>query len=269
MSASRSRGAAAPRSWAVASAPRGPATSSRAITTTIGTGTRCIVRLIVRCANYFKGTAPGSDYMQNAPAVDRRLHRRRVPHPSALGVAKLDRDRRLSELDRSLVAETDEHGGALDNYFARAHSIVLLTANSAAFGHVLAEPGTREQKVRRHSRNLVDVTRQLGYLERLYPGEHRRGVLHRCRRRGVRACGAWPHRAGGGPVDRGGAVAVLRADLRPRLRADAPGQAVHLRRHRRMGRRQRHADPPAGRPQARDRPLRGHGRELPPRDGPQ
>jgi diguanylate cyclase (GGDEF)-like protein len=89
--------------------------------------------------------------------------------PSAVGVAKLDHDRRLSELDRTLLAETDEHSGALDNYFARAHSVVLLTANAPAFARVLAEPGSRAQKVRRHSRNLRDVTRQLGYLERLYP----------------------------------------------------------------------------------------------------
>src|ERR1044072_1784115 len=65
--------------------------------------------------------------------------------PSALGVAKLDHDRRLSELDRGLVAETDEHGAALDNYFARAKAIILLTANSPAFANVLAEPGSREQ----------------------------------------------------------------------------------------------------------------------------
>src|SRR5215212_10408117 len=89
--------------------------------------------------------------------------------PSALGVAKLDHDRRLSELDRGLVAETDEHGAALDNYFARAQAVVLLTANSPAFAHVLAEPGSREAKVRRQSRDLADVTHQLGYLERLYP----------------------------------------------------------------------------------------------------
>jgi diguanylate cyclase (GGDEF)-like protein len=89
--------------------------------------------------------------------------------PSAVGVAKLDHDRRLSEIDRALVAETDEHGGALDDYFARAQSIVLLTANAPAFGHVLDEPGTRAQKVRRGSRNLRDATRQLGYLEQLYP----------------------------------------------------------------------------------------------------
>ena len=89
--------------------------------------------------------------------------------PSAVGVARLDHDRRLSELDRELVAETDEHSGALDNYFERAHSIVLLTANAPAFARVLAEPGSTAQKVRRQSRNLVDVTHQLGYLERLYP----------------------------------------------------------------------------------------------------
>ena len=89
--------------------------------------------------------------------------------PSAVGVAKLDHDRRLSELDRALRADTDEHGDALDNYFERAHSVVLLTANAPAFGRVLAEPGSTAQKVRRHSRNLADVTHQLGYLERLYP----------------------------------------------------------------------------------------------------
>jgi diguanylate cyclase (GGDEF)-like protein len=89
--------------------------------------------------------------------------------PSALGVAKLDHDRRLSELDRTLVAETDEHTAALDNFFTRARSVVLLTANSPAFAHVLAEPGAREQKVLRHGRNLADVTHHLSYLERLYP----------------------------------------------------------------------------------------------------
>jgi diguanylate cyclase (GGDEF)-like protein len=89
--------------------------------------------------------------------------------PSAVGVAKLDHDRRLSELDRTLLAETDEHSGALDNYFERAHSVVLLTANSPAFARVLAEPGSTAHKVRRQSRNLGDVTHQLGYLERLYP----------------------------------------------------------------------------------------------------
>jgi diguanylate cyclase (GGDEF)-like protein len=89
--------------------------------------------------------------------------------PTALGVAKIDHDRKASEVKRALVAETDEHGAALESYFARSRSIVLLTANSPAFANVLAEPGTRAAKVRRQSRNIHEVTHQLDYLERLYP----------------------------------------------------------------------------------------------------
>jgi diguanylate cyclase (GGDEF)-like protein len=89
--------------------------------------------------------------------------------PTALGLAKIDHDRESSEAERMLVAETEEHGAALDNYFARARSVVLLTANSPAFANVLAEPGTRAEKVRRQARSITEVTHHLGYLERLYP----------------------------------------------------------------------------------------------------
>src|SRR5919202_215253 len=89
--------------------------------------------------------------------------------PTALGVAKVDHDRDVSVLERTLAAETDEHGAALDNYFARARAVILLTANSPAFANVRAEPGSREAKVRGQSRSLREVTRQLRYLENLYP----------------------------------------------------------------------------------------------------
>jgi diguanylate cyclase (GGDEF)-like protein len=89
--------------------------------------------------------------------------------PTSLGLASLDHDRNVSETERRLVAETGEHGGAIDDYFARARSIVLLTANSPAFANVVAEPGTRRAKVRRQSRSLREVTHSLGYLEELYP----------------------------------------------------------------------------------------------------
>ncbi|MET0810861.1 MAG: diguanylate cyclase, partial [Thermoleophilaceae bacterium] len=89
--------------------------------------------------------------------------------PTSLGLASLDHDRKVSETERRLVAETDEHGGALDDYFARARSIVLLTANAPAFANVMAEPGTRREKVRRQGRSLREVTQSLEYLEELYP----------------------------------------------------------------------------------------------------
>src|SRR3954468_9942971 len=89
--------------------------------------------------------------------------------PTTLGVAKLDRDRDRSQLERSLVAETEAHGGALENYFTRSQSVVLLTANSPAFAEFLAAPGTRPEKVRRNGRALRDVVQHLRYLEQLYP----------------------------------------------------------------------------------------------------
>jgi len=89
--------------------------------------------------------------------------------PTALGLAKIDHDREVSELQRMLLAETDEHGAALENYITRARSIVLLTADAPAFSNLLAEPGTRSGKVRARGRNIAEVTHHLGSLERLYP----------------------------------------------------------------------------------------------------
>jgi diguanylate cyclase (GGDEF)-like protein len=89
--------------------------------------------------------------------------------PTALGVAQLDHDRDVSQLERSLTAETEQQAGALESYFARARANILLTANSSGFARVLAEPGTRAEKVRRQTRSMREVTHQLAYLERLYP----------------------------------------------------------------------------------------------------
>lgn len=96
--------------------------------------------------------------------------------PTAFGIAKLEHDRDVTEIQRTLAAETDEHGSALEAYFAQATSNILLTANSPAFARVLSEPGSREQRVRRQSRALRDATRHLGYLEQLY----RRSIGEAC-----------------------------------------------------------------------------------------
>lgn len=89
--------------------------------------------------------------------------------PTAFGVAKFDRDRAVSQLERTLIAETEEHGGSLDSYFARARSNVLITANAPAFAKVLSERGTPRQKAKRRSRSIHEVNHQLAYLEQLYP----------------------------------------------------------------------------------------------------
>src|SRR5689334_5039412 len=77
---------------------------------------------------------------------------------------------------RSLTRERNElsHDAAeqtevLDAYFARASSIILLTAHGAEFRQFYAEPGNRDQRVRRGGPILDAVNDSLGYLEQLYP----------------------------------------------------------------------------------------------------
>jgi diguanylate cyclase (GGDEF)-like protein len=89
--------------------------------------------------------------------------------PGSFGLAKLQRDGERRSLDAALSQEAAQQRAAIDAYFARARSIVLLTGNSPAFANVLAEPGTREEVVRQQSRNIGEVTHHLGYLEQLYP----------------------------------------------------------------------------------------------------
>jgi diguanylate cyclase (GGDEF)-like protein len=80
--------------------------------------------------------------------------------------------RRTGELTRErndLAHEAMEHAQILDAYFARASSVILLTANNPAFRQFYAEPGDRARRVRRGGPTLDLAAESLGYLERLYP----------------------------------------------------------------------------------------------------
>jgi diguanylate cyclase (GGDEF)-like protein len=57
----------------------------------------------------------------------------------------------------------------LEDYFARARSINLLTANNPAFGHFYELPGSRAAKVRAGGPVLDEANQALGYLEGLFP----------------------------------------------------------------------------------------------------
>src|SRR5207302_10633802 len=57
----------------------------------------------------------------------------------------------------------------IDDYFARARSIMLLTGQNPVFRDFYAEPGTRTQRVHRGGRDLDRVNAALGYLETPYP----------------------------------------------------------------------------------------------------
>src|SRR3954464_936706 len=62
-----------------------------------------------------------------------------------------------------------EQAEVFNAYFARARSIILLTAHSSEYRRFYTEPGDRDRKVRRGGPTLDAVNNALGYLEQLYP----------------------------------------------------------------------------------------------------
>ena len=68
-----------------------------------------------------------------------------------------------------LTHDAAEQAQVLNAYFARARSIILLTAHSSEFRQFYAEAGDRDQRVRRGGPTLDAVNDSLGYLEQLYP----------------------------------------------------------------------------------------------------
>jgi diguanylate cyclase (GGDEF)-like protein len=68
-----------------------------------------------------------------------------------------------------LTHDAQEQAQQLNAYFARASSIILLTANNAAFRQFYAQAGDRDRRVRRGGPILDAVNDSLAYLEQLYP----------------------------------------------------------------------------------------------------
>jgi hypothetical protein len=91
-----------------------------------------------------------------------------VPFGVALTVAA--HHNHVSDIERELSAEADEHAGQLGAYFERARSAILLTANQSPFRRVDEGPGIRAQKLRAGGPDLASANHSLAYLERLYPG---------------------------------------------------------------------------------------------------
>src|SRR4051794_39506790 len=77
--------------------------------------------------------------------------------------------RALTRERHELTHDAAEQAEVLNAYFARARSIILLTAHSSEFRQFYAEHGDRDQRVRRGGPVLDAVNESLSYLERLYP----------------------------------------------------------------------------------------------------
>jgi diguanylate cyclase (GGDEF)-like protein len=77
--------------------------------------------------------------------------------------------RALTREQNELNHEALEQAQQLNAYFTRASSIILLTANNAAYRQFYAEGGNRDLRVRRGGPVVDAVNNSLAYLEQLYP----------------------------------------------------------------------------------------------------
>jgi hypothetical protein len=74
-----------------------------------------------------------------------------------------------ARVDRNLAHQVDAERNALNDYFDRARSIDLLSAQNPAFTDFYAQPGTLEEKIHRESLTNREVNRALLYIANLYP----------------------------------------------------------------------------------------------------
>ena len=86
---------------------------------------------------------------------------------AALALTNQSRER--NRTDQRLANTAGDEATKLEEYFARARSIVLITAHNPAFKAFYTAPGSREQKIRSRSGETREAENGLAYLEQLYP----------------------------------------------------------------------------------------------------
>jgi diguanylate cyclase (GGDEF)-like protein len=89
--------------------------------------------------------------------------------PVGIGSGASAHSHAVAALDGALANTASSQAQVLEDYFSRARSIDLLTANNPTFQDFYALPGDRAAKVRRGGPVLNEVNRALGYLEELFP----------------------------------------------------------------------------------------------------
>src|SRR3712207_5279329 len=89
--------------------------------------------------------------------------------PVGIGSGASAHSHAKAALDGSLANTASAQAQVLEDYFSRARSIDLLTANNPAFQAFYELPGSRAAKVRRGGPVLDKANEALGYLEELFP----------------------------------------------------------------------------------------------------
>jgi diguanylate cyclase (GGDEF)-like protein len=89
--------------------------------------------------------------------------------PVGIGSGASAHSHAVAALDGALANTASSQAQVLEDYFSRARSIDLLTANNPAFRRFYELPGDRQLKIRAGGPILDDANQALGYLERLFP----------------------------------------------------------------------------------------------------
>jgi hypothetical protein len=89
--------------------------------------------------------------------------------PVGIGSGTSAHSHAVAALDGALANTASAQAQVLEDYFERARSIDLLTANNPAFQDFYELSGSRVAKVRRGGPVLNKTNRALGYLEELFP----------------------------------------------------------------------------------------------------
>jgi diguanylate cyclase (GGDEF)-like protein len=89
--------------------------------------------------------------------------------PVGIGTGTSAHSHAVAALDGALANTASAQAQVLEDYFARARSIDLLTANNPAFLRFYQTPGDRAAKIRAGGPVLDQANQALGYLEELFP----------------------------------------------------------------------------------------------------
>ena len=89
--------------------------------------------------------------------------------PVGIGSGTSARSHAVAALDGALANTASAQAQVLEDYFSRARSIDLLTANNPAFRRFYQTPGDRTAKIRAGGPVLDQANEALGYLEILFP----------------------------------------------------------------------------------------------------
>jgi diguanylate cyclase (GGDEF)-like protein len=89
--------------------------------------------------------------------------------PVGIGSGTSAHGHAVAALDGALANTAQAQAQVLEDYFIRARSIDLLTANNPAFRRFYAMPGDRTAKIRAGGPVVDETNEALGYLEELFP----------------------------------------------------------------------------------------------------